>query len=305
MVSFIIPAYNSEKTIKRCIDSILGQTSNIEYEIIIVDDGSTDETEQLVQSYINDKIKFYQKQNGGVASARNYGVEMSNGEYIIFVDSDDYINETLLEDIEPYINKNIDLIKWNPILIKESEEKTAQIDNKNHRTIAFNETTGEDGFNKIFGIDPLLDCLWEYAIKKDIMLKFPEGTYHEDFAIMPLIMLNAKNMIAIHKTEYYYVQTNNSIMRGNSEEKELKKLQDILGHYDSLMKRSSEMSLKKETKENVGIFCTNSLIVIIPNLKGKNRKFFIKELKKRNISKNIKVRNFKQLLKKIILAIKY
>ena len=154
-------------------------------------------------------------------------------------------------------------------------------------------------------MDPLLDCLWEYAIKRDIMLKFPEGMYHEDFAIMPLIILNAKDMIAIPKIEYFYVQTDTSIMRGNDEAKELKKLQDILSNYDSLIKRSSELNLKKTTKENVGIFCTNSLIVIVPNLKGKNRKYFIKELKKRKVSKNIKVRNFKQLIKRVLLTVLY
>lgn len=305
MISFIIPAYNSEKTIKRCIDSILYQTSDIEYEIIVVDDGSTDNTEELVRSYINDKIKFYQKQNGGVASARNFGVDNSSGEYIIFVDSDDYINKNLLRDITPYINKKIDLIKWNPAIVNEKQDGSIEVDDKNQKITAFRTTSGENGFNKLFGMDPLLDCLWEYAIKRDIMLKFPEGMYHEDFAIMPLIILNAKDMIAIPKIEYFYVQTDTSIMRGNDEAKELKKLQDILSNYDSLIKRSSELNLKKTTKENVGIFCTNSLIVIVPNLKGKNRKYFIKELKKRKVSKNIKVRNFKQLIKRVLLTVLY
>ncbi len=305
MISFIIPAYNSEKTIKRCIDSILDQTSDIEYEIIVVDDGSTDNTEELVRSYINDKIKFYQKQNGGVASARNFGVDNSSGEYIIFVDSDDYINKNLLRDITPYINKKLDLIKWNPAIVNEKQDGSIEVDDKNKKITAFRTTSGENGFNKLFGMDPLLDCLWEYAIKRDIMLKFPEGMYHEDFAIMPLIILNAKDMIAIPKIEYFYVQTDTSIMRGNDEAKELKKLQDILSNYDSLMKRSSELNLKKTTKENVGIFCTNSLIVIVPNLKGKNRKYFIKELKKRKVSKNIKVRNFKQLIKRVLLTVLY
>ena len=305
MISFIIPAYNSEKTIKRCIDSILDQTSDIEYEIIVVDDGSTDNTEELVRSYINDKIKFYQKQNGGVASARNFGVDNSSGEYIIFVDSDDYINKNLLRDITPYINKKIDLIKWNPAIVNEKQDGSIEVDDKNQKITTFRTTSGENGFNKLFGMDPLLDCLWEYAIKRDIMLKFPEGMYHEDFAIMPLIILNAKDMIAIPKIEYFYVQTDTSIMRGNDEAKELKKLQDILSNYDSLIKRSSELNLKKTTKENVGIFCTNSLIVIVPNLKGKNRKYFIKELKKRKVSKNIKVRNFIQLIKRVLLTVLY
>lgn len=169
MVSFIIPAYNAEKTIERAINSILNQKeTEIEYEIIVVDDESIDNTENIMKKFEqNTKIKYYKKENTGVADTRNYGVKKAKGEYIIFVDSDDYISDNLLNDISVYIMEKIDLIKWNPIFVYEDkQEKMPRVEFKN--------VTGEQGFNLLFGKDNLIDCLWNYAIKKEIMLEFPK-----------------------------------------------------------------------------------------------------------------------------------
>ena len=302
MISFIIPAYKAERTIEHTINSILNQTkTNIEYEIIVINDGSPDNLDDKMKKYENnEKVKYFKKENTGVADTRNIGVSKAKGEYIIFVDSDDYISQSLLEDIEPYIYQKIDLIKWNPIFVDENQNEL-QRPNK----ITFPKVSGEQGFNLLFGKDNYLDCLWNFCIKKEIMLEFPKGTYHEDFATMPLIILNAKTMVSIEKYEYYYVQSQNSIMRNNDSQKLKKKLQDKLDHYDNLIKKSKEMNLEKYTKENLSIFATNSLLVTIKDLDETTKKYFEEELRKRKISKNIKIRNVKQLLKKIYLSIKF
>ena len=302
MISFIIPTYNAENTIQNTINSILKQSeTSLEYEIIVVDDGSTDNTKNLIQELeSNEKIKYYSKENSGVADTRNYGVQKSNGEYIIFVDSDDYVSQNLLKDIEPYIKQNIDLIKWNPLFVDENKEILST-----PKSAYFDIVTGEEGFNLLFGKDNLIDCLWNYAIKKEIMLEFPKGTYHEDFATMPLVILNAKTMVSLNKFEYYYVQTENSIMRSNDKQINKKKLQDKLIHFDNLIKQANNMNISKKTKENLKIYATNSMIVVVKDLEKEEKEFYIKELKKRKISKHIKIRNFKQLLKKAYLRIKY
>ena len=302
MISFIIPTYNAEKTIQNTINSILKQSeTSLEYEIIVVDDGSTDNTKNLIQELeSNEKIKYYSKENSGVADTRNFGVQKSNGEYIIFVDSDDYVSQNLLKDIEPYIKQNIDLIKWNPLFVDENKEILST-----PKSAYFDIVTGEEGFNLLFGKDNLIDCLWNYAIKKEIMLEFPKGTYHEDFATMPLVILNAKTMVSLNKFEYYYVQTENSIMRSNDKQINKKKLQDKLIHFDNLIKQANNMNISKKTKENLKIYATNSMIVVVKDLEKEEKEFYIKELKKREISKHIKIRNFKQLLKKAYLRIKY
>ena len=301
MISFIIPTYNSANTIKRAIESILNQNANIRYEIIVVDDGSSDNTEEVLKVYENNqKIKFYKKANSGVADTRNYGVSKATGDYIIFVDSDDYISENLLNDIEPYLLQNIELIKWNPIFVDENTNEILK-----PVSVAFKKVTGEQGFNILFGRDNLIDCLWNYAIKKELIMEFPTGTYHEDFATMPLIILKSKSFVSIDKREYYYVQSNNSIMRNKDYDKTRKKLNDKLNHFDNLIKKSSEMSIQKQTKENLAIYATNSLLTVIKDLDEKDKDYYTSELKKRRISKYLKARNIKQLIKKVILSFKY
>lgn len=302
MISFVIPAYNAGKTIEKAINSIIEQEkSSIEYEIVVVDDGSGDDLSEVMKKYEeNEKIKYFYKENTGVSDTRNYGVNQAIGEYIIFVDSDDYINKTLLKDIEPYIKQEIDIIKWNPIFVDENNGKINKA-----KAVSFKKVTGEEGFNLLFGKDNLIDCLWNYAIKKEIILEFPEGMYHEDFATMPLIILNAKTMVSLDKYEYFYVQSENSIMRNQNEEITRKKLQDKLIHYDTLIRKVNKMPVKKYTQENMAIFATNSLLAVLSDLTDDNKIWFEKELKTRKIAKNIKIRNFKQLIKRIVLEIKY
>lgn len=300
MISFIIPAYNAKKTIGKAIESILNQgKSDIDYEIIVVDDGSNDNLKDELEKYEN-KIRYFYKENSGVSDARNLGVKMSKGEYIIFVDSDDYISRSLLKDIQEYINKKIELIKWNPVFVDADGNKLKQ-----EESVKFEIVTGEDGFNLLFGKDNLIDCLWNYAIKKSLMMKFPSKMYHEDFRTMPLMILKAKSMVSIDKYEYFYVQSQNSIMRNTDIQKEQKKIEDKITHYDNIMKELEKMNLNKRTKENVAIFITNSLLTGISDLNEENRNWAIKELKRRKVAKNIKIRNFKQLIKRIILEIKY
>ena len=302
MISFIIPAYNAGKTIGRTIKSIMNQEENsMDYEIIVVDDGSEDDLREKIEEFKDEKrIKYFYKDNTGVSDTRNYGVNQAIGEYIIFVDSDDYISRTLLKDIEPYINQKIDLIKWTPIFVDEDGNIL-----RKEGSISFNNVSGEKGFNLLFGKDNLIDCLWNYAIKKELVLEFPKGMYHEDFATMPLMILNADTMVSINNYEYYYVQSQNSIMRNKNDEMERKKLQDKLVHYDNLLRISKKMSLKKVTKENLAIFATNSLLTVVPELEEENKIWFEKELKERKIAKNIKIRSFKQFIKRIILEVKY
>ena len=300
MISFIVPVYNSAKTIRNTLQTILSQKSNINFEIVVVDDGSKDNIDEVMEKYkLEPKIKYYKKENSGVASTRNFGVEKAKGEYIIFVDSDDYISEHLIFDIEKYIMLGVDLIKWNPIFVDENKKEL-----KIPRSVFFEKVTGEEGFNLLFGNDDLIDCLWNYAIKKEIMLEFPTGTYHEDFRTMPFIMLNAKSMVSIEKREYFYVQSKNSIMRNKDEEKTKKKLEDKLQHFDYIIEQAEKLDINKVTKENLKIWATNSMLSVISDLEEINKTYYKKDLKKTKIYKHIKVRNFKQLIKKLILMVK-
>ncbi len=327
MISFIIPAYNAENTIKRAIDSCINQRgASLEYEVILVNDGSTDKTEQIINEeyvllyekdlkdnsnrnnyiekescYVGNGINiiYIRTKNGGVSKARNIGFTRANGDYIIFVDSDDYVSNTLLKDIKKHVNKGVELIKWSPIFIDENGKEV-----KKDEIVSFKNVTGEEGFNKLYGTDKLLVCVWNYAIKRDLVPTFPEGRYHEDFRTMPMVILKAKSICAINKYEYYYVQTDKSIMRDNNFEKQRKKLEDILINFDELLDEVSRLKVDKFTDENFKIFLTNALLVVLPELSNDNKGYYKNELKKRKVSQYIKVRNIKQLVKKLMLKAK-
>lgn len=106
-ISIIVPVYNVEKYLERCLDSILSQSFNA-FELILVNDGSTDNSYKICEKYsYNDKrIKLINKENGGLSSARNAGIEASQGEYIGFIDSDDYIDKFMYEILYNYAEKN-------------------------------------------------------------------------------------------------------------------------------------------------------------------------------------------------------
>ncbi len=302
-ISIIIPVYNAENTIKRCINSILNQKYS-NYEIILINDGSEDNSEQIILEYTktDDRIKYFSKENSGVADTRNYGIKKASGDYIVFVDSDDYVKDTIFTDISEYLENGIELIKWKGVLVDETGKEISKINGP-----VFEETTGENGFNKLYSKDTFIDALWVYAIKRSIFkendFKFTTNTYHEDFGLLPLIIVKAKSMVSIEKYNYFYVQTKTSIMRGNEYKKELKKAYDSLEQYDNINTEIKDYDIDNYTKENVRLFCTNTILLKIERLNKEDQKEYIKQIKKRKMIKNIKARNFKQLVKKIILNI--
>ena len=302
-VSIIITAYNCEKTINRCIDSVINQT-NQDFELIVVNDGSTDNTELKVLSFkdeLGNKLKYFYKENTGVADTRNYGLEKANGEYIMYIDCDDYIDKNLLLKLEQYMEEHIDVIKYKMIIVDEKDNEIERVSGP-----VFEVTSGQAAFNELYYQDVLIDSPCIYLMKKEYLIsnnfRFPYGTYHEDFAILPIIIANAGSMVSADVYGYYYVQTENSIMREENLEKTKKKMKDCFMHYDNMLKKIKEQDLSKFTKQNIKIYYTNGILVKMKELPKELKKDFIKEFKKRKMSKNIKIRSIKQLIKRIILS---
>ncbi|MEG0679282.1 MAG: glycosyltransferase family 2 protein, partial [Carnobacterium sp.] len=124
LVSVIVPVYNVEEYIEECLESIVNQKYQ-SLEIIVVEDGSTDESPQRIQKYLNDdRILFIEQKNKGLSGARNTGMSKASGEYILFVDSDDYIDVHLLSDLVPLMQDNqLDLIRFNGMAFTDGMEK--------------------------------------------------------------------------------------------------------------------------------------------------------------------------------------
>ena len=301
MISIIIAAYNAEKTIERCLNSIL-ENKYEDYEVIVINDGSIDATEKVVELFASDKIKYFYKENTGVADTRNYGIEMAKGEYITFVDSDDYVANNYFENLDKYLKEGIDIIKRKAIILDEKTSSKQKIVGP-----VFEDCTGEEAFNKLCFEDIYMDTLWSYIVKKSLLeandLKFTPDLFHEDFGLISLMILKANKMVSLDDYVYYYVQTDGSIMREQNEQKTYKKAKDVLIHYDNILKSVKKYKLNKNTMDNIKIYCTNVILLKVKELTGKNQQEYIKELKKRKIYKNIKIRNIKQLIKKVLLFI--
>ncbi|MCI8482171.1 MAG: glycosyltransferase family 2 protein [Clostridia bacterium] len=302
-LTIIIPVYNGEKTIKRAIDSLINQLDET-IELMIINDGSNDNTHEIVQEFINNNsyISYYQKENEGIAKTRNFGITHAKGKYIMFVDSDDYIEENLIQKLQDYMNKEIDIVKFKLAYVDEAKKEMQQVDGP-----VFETTTGEEAFNQLVFSDVLMDSPCVYIFKKELFknnhLFFKEGTYHEDFGLIPLVLLMAQTLVSTNVCGYYYVQTKDSITRNQDYQKTKKRLEDTFIHYDNMIQFISKNPLNKQTKTNIKIYYTNAILLKLKSIDKEDRKHYIKQIKRRKMISNIKPKNLKQLLKRILLSI--
>lgn len=303
-LTIIVPVYNTSKYLKRCIDSLLKQ-SNSEMQILLINDGSTDDSEKILKEYEKNNpeiIKYYKKENAGIADTRNYGISKAEGKYIMFVDSDDYIKENLIDNLIQYMNDDIDIIKFKLERVNEDGQVLERVNGP-----TFKNLTGEEAFNLLAFLDVLLDSPCVYAFKKELFTKnnlnFKVGTEHEDFGLIPLVLLKAKSVTSIDNYGYCYVQSENSITRNEDYARTLKKFNDALSHYDFTINFLKENDLNEKTKKNVKTYYTNAIILKLKELKKEDLKLYIQKIKERKMVKNIQVNNCKQLIKKLILMI--
>lgn len=304
-VSIIVPVFNTEKYIKNCLDSLVVQTLD-DFEIIIINDNSTDSSEIIIKDYLEkypNKIKyFFNEKNQGISYCRNYGISLASGDYIMFVDSDDYIDSNLLLNLNEYLNQNIDLIKYKLVIKNIANNEEYYINGP-----VFDIMSGEDAFNTLLHKDTLLESPCLYLFRKDFIdennFSFTLNTYHEDFGLIPLIILKSQSIVSTNIYGYYYIQSSNSITRNSDYTKTLKKAYDLLFHYDIMIDCLAKYDLSPTTKDNLKLYFTNSILLKVQELNKSDQKNYINEIKKRKLISNIKVTNFKQLLKKILLKI--
>lgn len=209
LVSIIIPVYKVEQYLKRCVDSILNQTYPT-LEIILVDDGSPDNCPAICDEYAkkDKRIKVIHKENGGLSSARNAGLDIATGGYISFVDSDDWVNIQYIEKLLSLaIQDNADIV---------IAEHIKTFGNENVKQQSF--------FHKIYNNKSALQTLyknehvsftvsWGKLYKRDILskIRFPLQKFHEDTFTTYLIFYASKKIVYTNQILYYYLQRNDSI----------------------------------------------------------------------------------------------
>ncbi len=217
-LSIIVPVYNVEQYVEKCLNSLLEQNSN-DYEIIVVDDGSTDNSNKIIEKIIKNKknAKLYKKRNGGLGSARNYGFSKSNGDYVSFVDSDDWVEKDYVKRILDKINNNkYDLITFNMIGINDGwKDGITRVIYPNFKRM------NKHDFLKVC-FEPAFACARVYKKSLIESHKFPEENYwFEDMYTMPFILSDSEEMGYINKGLYYYRQRNQSITQSHMNKKSL------------------------------------------------------------------------------------
>lgn len=213
--SIIVPVYNVEKYIHKCINSLIKQTfKNI--EIILVDDGSPDNCPKICDEYsrIDNRIKVIHKNNGGLSDARNFGIRSATGEYILFLDSDDFLEGNACEALLPYTEGNFDLILGNA---KEIRNNTVTYLNHTQLENSKSYLTGSEILKHELehGTMHMAACMNIY--KREFILEnklyFKYGIFHEDEEWTPRVFLAARKAIITDICFYNYIIRENSITR--------------------------------------------------------------------------------------------
>ena len=233
-VSIVIPVYNVEKYIRQCLESVINQTLK-DIEIIIVNDGTKDSSMKIAEEYLPDKrIKIINKENGGLSSARNAGMREAQGKYICFIDSDDFIDSSMMEELYNKIEKtNSDVVESGILLYDNKTHKVEERKNKKYNFV-------EKG-SYLWG--KYTTEVWNKIYKKEFLLKnnifFEEGMIHEDDLFTIRILFSTNKICHIQKSFYYYrINREESIMTNVNLEKRLKALQRIaekIKEYQKMM----------------------------------------------------------------------
>ena len=211
LISVIVPIFNVEKYLNRCVDSIINQTYE-NLEIILVDDGSTDGCPGICDDYAkkDSRIKVIHKENGGLSDARNAGMKVAIGEYISFVDSDDYVIPDFIEKmLSILISERSDIAECNVAKFYEDGSRELLCENEE-----VNSYSTSQGLSGLIAENPFKQHVWNKLYKADIALStlFPKGKLNEDEFWTYRIFGKAEKVTKINKTMYCYFQRNGSIM---------------------------------------------------------------------------------------------
>ena len=295
-LSVIIPVYNVENYIERCLKSLIAQTID-DFEFIIVNDGSTDRSKEIINIYLKkypNMFKYFEKENGGLSSARNYGMKYATGEYIAFLDSDDYIEKDMYKIM-------YDKAKIDDADMVECDFIWEYYDNQD-RLVKIKKDKRRKYEGKSQYIKRPRVVAWNKIIKRDIIkenkIEFPEGLIYEDIEFFYKLIPYVKKIFYVEKYFVHYVQREKSLSNVQSE-----KVKDIFEILDNVIVYYQQIGLfekyEKELKYMYRRILLGSSMKRILQIKDRKlKKYLIKKTneKIRNISK-------KTLNKKIIFGI--
>lgn len=289
-ISVVIPVYNVEQFLEECVDSVLCQTFQ-DYEIILVDDGATDNSGVICDEYAknDDRIKVIHRKNGGLSAARNTGLDAATGEYVYFLDSDDWIkNETLQTLVSLAKSDNSDVVFFDAFVFFTDCEEDPNV-YKYGRNQKYETAKGQEMLKSLLATDeyrtavPLM--LFKTSYLRDNELRFREGILHED-ELFTYLVYNANGIIT-HCHEEFYARRMRvaSIMTGSS----------MMKRYDSMYKIYFELSqmyrAKKLKGESAELYLARIARSVLAKYRlldesGKNQCYNVQQIFKKDVIKN-------------------
>lgn len=244
MISIIVPVYNVEKYLQRCIESILAQTF-ADFELLLIDDGSKDKSGDICDEYAakDSRIRVFHKKNGGVSSARNLGIEHTKGEWITFIDSDDWVNADYLSSFSTDCDLSVQGYYCGENAIRYDE-------------IFVNDNPGAYYLYKGYVFGPYCK-LFKSSIVKEVHILFDESmAFGEDILFLMEYIVLCKTMRVVNACGYHYIP-----YRENSLTARKRKYQDVynqyvkhIAYFDKIMKGSKYCSIVMHD-QIFGMFC--------------------------------------------------
>ncbi len=244
-ISVIVPIYKVEKYLPNCVESILNQ-SYTNLEIILVNDGSPDNCGKICDNYAEQdiRIQVIHKQNGGLSDARNAGFKASTGDYISFIDSDDYLDPDMYSCMMENVKTNdCEIVECAVVSIFGNTKRYPEVKD----TEVLNGKEALTGYLKTDGNYIPRTAVWSKLFKRDIIsdLTFPKGEIHEDYMFTVTAMYRAKKVAIIHKGLYFHLYTNpNSITNANFSLKDLYRVKQLKNIAELMRCKGSDEQYK-------------------------------------------------------------
>ncbi|MDO4292591.1 MAG: glycosyltransferase [Eubacteriales bacterium] len=229
LISIIVPVYNFEDCLGRCVDSILGQTYS-DIELILVDDGSRDQSGAICDAYqsLDPRVKVVHKKNGGTSEARNYGLELASGEYIGFVDGDDFIEPDFYQVLYDLIVKHgtdISMVSYREVWADRAVEKA-----DTGRTFVLER---EDAVKGLLLDQEIQNYVWNKLYKRELFreIRFPVGVVYDDINIMYELFRESRSIVYRETAKYNYCIRETSVIHTDSHKKREDGLLSILKRF--------------------------------------------------------------------------
>ena len=264
IISIIVPIYNVESYLERCIESILNQSFK-EFELILVNDGSTDSCKDICNEYKkrDSRIVVVNKKNEGVSSARNLGLDLAKGEYIGFIDPDDFINKDMYKILFDTIQaNNSDMVICDYYKVNEDDINKFRNLKCNCENIKIKNLNNLESIDNLFLTGEKFIFAWNKLYKRDLFsdLRYEQGRRYEDEYLAHRILYKCKKVSVIEVKMYYYVQRKGSIVNSPFTVRKFDKVYAIKDRVDFLREKNLTYLEDKAEKTFIDYFVWNYFV---------------------------------------------